>query len=187
MSRFMSRREMSRVRAASALAARVGGAGLTAGTSWPSDPVALGILAGTSLVCLLALTTGLSVLAWNVISARGHESPAVTMDTDSSDVYVYVYENTKDLYWTILGGGSFIFLLNFGVHRSFFVGPLIPLFWTSGGVSSGFQSQSGQPYSHLVEACCLRFTSGANTCRPLGDQHGSQTEEIRSYLYHFVY
>ena len=24
-----------------------------------------------------------------------------------------------------------------------FVGPLIPLFWTSGGVSSGFQSQSG--------------------------------------------
>ena len=24
-----------------------------------------------------------------------------------------------------------------------FVGPLIPLFWTSGDVSSGFQSQSG--------------------------------------------
>ena len=30
--------------------------------------------------------------------------------------------------------------------------PLIPLFWTSGDIS-GFQSQSGQPYSHLVEAC----------------------------------
>ena len=37
-----------------------------------------------------------------------------------------------------------------------FVGPLIPLFWTSGDISSfGFQSQSGQPYSHLVEACML--------------------------------
>ena len=31
-----------------------------------------------------------------------------------------------------------------------FVGPLMPLFWTSGDVFSGFQSQSGQPYSpHL--------------------------------------
>ena len=33
-----------------------------------------------------------------------------------------------------------------------FVGPLIPLFWTSGDASSGFQSQSGQFYSQLVEA-----------------------------------
>ena len=32
-----------------------------------------------------------------------------------------------------------------------FVGPLIPLFWTSGEDSSGFQRQSGQPYSHLAE------------------------------------
>ena len=45
------------------------------------------------------------------------------------------------------------------------MGPLIPLFWTSGDVSSGFQSQSGQPYSHLAEAYVrrmhpLRFTSG---------------------------
>ena len=29
--------------------------------------------------------------------------------------------------------------------------PVIPLFWTSGDVYSGFQSQIGQPYSHLVE------------------------------------
>ena len=29
-----------------------------------------------------------------------------------------------------------------------FVGPLIPMFWTSGYISSGFQSHSGQPYSH---------------------------------------
>ena len=34
-------------------------------------------------------------------------------------------------------------------------GALIPLFWASGDVSSGFQSQSGQPYSHLAEAYVL--------------------------------
>ena len=32
----------------------------------------------------------------------------------------------------------------FGGHKSFLVGPLTPLFWTSGDISSGFQSQSGQ-------------------------------------------
>ena len=36
-------------------------------------------------------------------------------------------------------------------HMSFY-GPLTSPFWTSGDVSSGFQSQSGQPYSHLAEA-----------------------------------
>ena len=48
---------------------------------------------------------------------------------------------------------------------SFFVGPLVPLFWTSVDVSSVFQSQSGQPYSHLLGAQAalffLRFTFGA--------------------------
>ena len=38
-----------------------------------------------------------------------------------------------------------------------FVEPLIPLFWTSGDVSSGFQSQSGQPYSHMAEAYVLHI------------------------------
>ena len=32
---------------------------------------------------------------------------------------------------------------------------LTPLFWTSGDVSSGFQSQSGQPYSFLMQAYVL--------------------------------
>ena len=41
-----------------------------------------------------------------------------------------------------------------------FVGPLIPLFWTFGDVSSGFQSQSEQTYfMHILHV--LRFTSGA--------------------------
>ena len=38
------------------------------------------------------------------------------------------------------------------------------MFWTSGDVSSGFQSQSGQPYSHfgkvILEIYSLRFISG---------------------------
>ena len=38
-----------------------------------------------------------------------------------------------------------------------FLGPLIPLFRTSGDVSSGFQSQSGQPYSHLAEVYVLHI------------------------------
>ena len=35
------------------------------------------------------------------------------------------------------------------------MGPLIHLFWTSGDVSSEFQSQSGQPYSTLQEVYVL--------------------------------
>ena len=47
---------------------------------------------------------------------------------------------------------------------SFFGGPLVPLFWISGDVSSGFQSQSGLPYSHCRgerNVCSPRSTSGA--------------------------
>ena len=36
--------------------------------------------------------------------------------------------------------------------------PLGPLFWTFGNVSSGFQSHSGQPYSHLAEAYVLHVS-----------------------------
>ena len=39
----------------------------------------------------------------------------------------------------------------FGGHESF-LGATDTTIWTSGDVSSGFQSQSGQPYSRLVEA-----------------------------------
>ena len=36
------------------------------------------------------------------------------------------------------------------------MGPLIPLFWTSGDGSSGFEIQIGQPYSNLVDIHLLR-------------------------------
>ena len=45
-----------------------------------------------------------------------------------------------------------------------FLGPLVPLFWISGDVSFGFQSQSGLPYSHCGGECNVhspRSTSGA--------------------------
>ena len=35
----------------------------------------------------------------------------------------------------------------------------MPLFWTFGDVSSGFQSQSGQPYLHFAEAYMLHKQS----------------------------
>ena len=50
--------------------------------------------------------------------------------------------------------GSFFFKFFLGTWV-LFVGPLIPLFWTSGDVS-GFQSQNGQPYSSLAEAYVLQ-------------------------------
>ena len=37
------------------------------------------------------------------------------------------------------------------------MGPLIPLFWTSGDVSSVFQNHSGQPYSYLAEVYVLHI------------------------------
>ena len=40
-----------------------------------------------------------------------------------------------------------------------FMGPLILLYWTSANVSSGFHSQSGQPYSLLAEAHVLQYLS----------------------------
>ena len=42
-----------------------------------------------------------------------------------------------------------IFFKLFSLTEVLFVEPLIPLFWTSGEITSVFQSQSGQPYSHL--------------------------------------
>ena len=46
------------------------------------------------------------------------------------------------------------------------MGPLIPRFWTSGDVPSGFQQQSGPPRLHVLSPMrngFLRFTSGATS------------------------
>ena len=52
---------------------------------------------------------------------------------------------------------TFFFCKNSWRTRVLFVWPLIPLFWTTGDISSGFQSQSGQPYWHLAEAYVLHI------------------------------
>ena len=41
------------------------------------------------------------------------------------------------------------------------MGPLIPLFWTSGDVCPGFQSQGGSFFACFLVCVILRFTSGA--------------------------
>ena len=61
---------------------------------------------------------------------------------------------------------TFFFFLKFLADTCPFLGPLVPLFWISGDVSSGFQSQSG---FCLIRYFCggkcnvhsPRFTSGA--------------------------
>ena len=59
---------------------------------------------------------------------------------------------------------STFFFLKFLADICPFLGPLVPLFWISGDVSSGFQSQSGLPYSHCGgkhNVRSPRSTSGA--------------------------
>ena len=43
----------------------------------------------------------------------------------------------------------YLFKVIFGGHEVLFVGPLIPLFWTSGDVCPGFQSQGGSLFGVL--------------------------------------
>ena len=65
-----------------------------------------------------------------------------------------------------------------------FVGQLIPLFWTSGDICPGFQSQSGSPHLRVPSPACngiLRFTFWCNICWPLGSQHGSQVILIHKH------
>ena len=58
----------------------------------------------------------------------------------------------------------FVFFLKiFGRHLSFFVEPLIPLFWNSGDVCPGFKHQVGFPHLYALLPLyngLLRFTSG---------------------------
>ena len=57
-----------------------------------------------------------------------------------------------------------------------FVSPLIPLYWTSGDISTGFQSQIGQPYSHWWRLSYYTFPEinlWCDTCQLLRSQHGS--------------
>ena len=55
-----------------------------------------------------------------------------------------------------------------------FVGPLTPLFWTSGGVCPGFQSQGGLTCMLSCLHVIPQIHLWCDTCQPLDGQHGSQ-------------
>ena len=66
-------------------------------------------------------------------------------------------------WWTWRWGRFMLDFLGCSRTQVLFVGPLIPLFWTSGDVCPGFQSQGGFPCLHAslpVHNGFLRFTSG---------------------------
>ena len=55
------------------------------------------------------------------------------------------------------------------------MGPLISLFWTSGNVYNGFQSQGRSPDLRASSPVCsglLTFTLWCDTCRPFDGEHG---------------
>ena len=64
-----------------------------------------------------------------------------------------IQRTIKNVYF--LKFSIFLFFKQFLEDINPFCGPLILLFWTSSDVSSMFQSQSGQPYSHFAEAYIL--------------------------------
>ena len=71
--------------------------------------------------------------------------------TFSFDCIIATIGSTSISYYRVYLGVSFLSFVIFGEHISF-NGPQISLFWSSGNVSSGFQSQCGQPYWYLAGA-----------------------------------
>ena len=81
------------------------------------------------------------------------------------------------------------------------MGPLIPLFGTSGEVTFGFQSQSGKSYLHkfgggIRVTCSLQFTSGTTPADllvffsfwmreefKLGDDDNRTEESLRNHFF----
>ena len=67
-----------------------------------------------------------------------------------------------------------LFFLKFWRTHVLFVGPLIPLFWTSGDVCPGFQSQGGLACMLSCLRAIPQIHLWCNTCQPLDGQHGSR-------------
>ena len=69
---------------------------------------------------------------------------------------------------------QFFFFLNFWRTHILFVGPLIPLFRTSGDICPGFQSQGGLTCMLSYLRAIPQIHLWCNTCWPLDGQHGSR-------------
>ena len=82
----------------------------------------------------------------------------------------------KPLHWDI--NNLFFFFSNFLLDTCPFLGPLIPLFRTSGDVSSGFQSQSGFCLIRTSRMCTWytfpEIHLWCNTSAGVYSQHSSQ-------------
>ena len=81
-------------------------------------------------------------------------------------VWITIVSTTKRINVGIFHNlvSTIFFFLSFWRTHTSFLGPLVPLLWISGDVSSVFQSQSGLPYSHCGgerNVHSLRSTSGA--------------------------
>ena len=66
------------------------------------------------------------------------------------------YTHSTDLQHTQKTISVFFLFLNFWLTHVLCVGPLIPLFWASNDVSSGFQSQGGFPSLASFVVCVQR-------------------------------
>ena len=74
-----------------------------------------------------------------------------SIDQDASLLFHNIPKYPHKVYCLLSQRQEKLFLHIFWVDSCTFMGSLIPLFWTYGNVSSGFQSQSGQPSLHLRE------------------------------------
>ena len=78
-------------------------------------------------------------------------------------------------------GHQNFFFFNFCRTQVLFVGPLIPLFWTSGDVCPGFQSQGGFLACTLSCLCASpQIHLWCDTCWLYRGQHGSQSHSLHA-------
>ena len=77
--------------------------------------------------------------------------------------------------------GHFVFKI-FWRTQVLFMGPLIHLFWTSGDVSFGIQSQRGQPYSHLLEIFMIHSITFTSCVTPADLLVASMTADRSPYV-----
>ena len=106
---------------------------------------------------------------------------------------IFVHNDIHGAYVTSIEFGYFFyfyfyFLNIFWRTWVLFVGPLIPLFWTSGDVSPGFESKGG---SLACVLCCLHAMNSEihlwyDTCWPLDGQHSSWSHSLHAWVWLFL-
>ena len=116
---------------------------------------------------------------------------ATLINYNGSEVRIFLKNNIKKEHILIF---SFFFKFLADTHLLFFKksfwrthvhffggggGPLVPLFWISGDISSGFQSQSGLPYSHCRGKHNVH-SPRSTSCDTLADLLAAGTQPVLS-------